>query len=90
VDAPYAAPPEKIRVATVRERYYRGFCAHNEQAKAIAADMLGRRAALLAIVDQTPELNEAARRKAANYLNGFFDKIGSPQQVTEVLATCLH
>lgn len=90
VDAPYAAPPLKIRVATVRERYYRGFCAHNEQAKAAAADMLARRAALLAIVDQTPQLSEAGRRKAANYLGDFFDKIGSPQGVTEVLATCLR
>ena len=52
--------------------------------------MLARRAALLAIVDQTPQLSEAGRRKAANYLGDFFDKIGSPQGVTEVLATCLR
>ena len=89
VDASYAVPPESIHVANVRVRRYRGFCQHNEQAQAFAASLLARRASLLAIVNQTPELSEDSRQKAASYLGDFFDEIGSPGRLTEMLKTCL-
>lgn len=90
VDAPYALPPDGIHVANVRVRRYRGFCAHNEQAQVIASEMLARRADLLGIVDKTPELSDRSREKAANYLGEFFDRIGSPQELADVMATCLR
>lgn len=89
VDAPYAVPPDGISVANVRVRRYRGFCRHNEQAQAIAASLEARRASLLAIVDRTPQLSDASRRKAASYLGDFFDQISSPAKVSEMLKTCL-
>jgi hypothetical protein len=90
VDAPYALPPDAIHVANVRVRLYRGFCAHNEQAQALAASLLARRASLLSIVDQTPQLNSASRERVASYLGEFFDKISSPAKVDEMLKTCLR
>jgi hypothetical protein len=89
VDAPYALPPDGISVANVRVRRYRGFCRHNEQAQAFAATLLPRRAALLAIVDQTPQLSDGSRKRAASYLGEFFDQIGSPAKVADMLKTCL-
>ena len=89
VDAPYALPPESVSVPNVRVRRYRGFCEHNEQARAFAASLLERRAELLGIVDQTPQLNDASREKAARYLGDFFEEISSPAKVTEMLKTCL-
>jgi hypothetical protein len=89
VDAPYAVPPDGIRVANVRVRRYRGFCQHNAQAQALASNLLPRRASLLAIVDRTPELNERYRQKADKYLGDFFDQIGSPRDFAGVLGTCL-
>jgi hypothetical protein len=89
VDAPYAVPPDGISVANVRVRRYRGFCSHNEQAKAFSASLLARRASLLAIVDRTPELSDGSRRRAADYLGEFFDQIGSPAKLSEMLKTCL-
>jgi hypothetical protein len=82
-------PPDSIRVANVRVRRYRGFCQHNEQAQAFAASLVARRASLLAIVDRTPELSDASRQKAANYLAEFFDQIGSRAKLTDMLKTCL-
>jgi hypothetical protein len=90
VDAPYAVPPDGINVANVRVRRYRGFCQHNEQAQTFAASLLARRAALLAIVDQTPQLNDNNRGRAASYLGDFFDQIGSPVKIGEMLKTCLR
>jgi len=89
VDAPYALPPDGINVANVRVRRYRGFCRHNEQAQAFAATLPARRAALLSIVDQTPQLSDGSRKRATGYLGEFFDQIGSPAKVSEMLKTCL-
>jgi len=90
VDAPYAVPPAGISVSNVRVRRYRGFCAHNEQAQAVAAGLAPRRASLLAILDQTPQLGEGYRKRADAYLGNFFDEIASPAKVAEVLKTCLR
>jgi hypothetical protein len=88
VDTPYAAPPPSVPVPSVRVRRYRGFCQHNEQAQAFAAQLSARRASLLAIVDSTPELNERSRSQADSYLGDFFDQMSSPAKVAEVLKTC--
>jgi hypothetical protein len=89
VNAPYAQPPDGIQVANVRVRRYRGFCQHNEQAQAAAADLVTRRASLLAILDQTPQLDDRSRQTADTYIGGFFDQIASPQQFADILKTCL-
>ncbi len=90
VNAPYAAPPASIPVPNVRVRRYRGFCQHNEQAQAFAAELSAHRASLLAIVDQTPELSEGSRSRADSYLGDFFDEMSSPAKVAEMLKTCLR
>lgn len=88
VDAPYAVPPDGIRVRNVRVRHYRGFCQHNEEAQAVAADMLAHRASLLAILDETPLLNQETMQQGTRFLNDFFDQIGSPMKVAELLEDC--
>jgi len=91
VDAPYALPPEKIPVGNVRRRYYRGWCIHNSQALAAAAEMRTQRAALLAVLNQIPQLEERTRQRAASYLDGFFNDIASDQQVAaKLLKTCIN
>ena len=90
VNTPYAAPPERISVPTVQVRRYRGFCQHNEQAQAFAAELLPRHAELLAILDQTPQFDERTRRTAASYMGEFFDQISTPSQVDDIMKTCLR
>jgi hypothetical protein len=90
VDAPYAAPPEQIRVKNVRQRFYQGYCRHNEQLVAAAAEMRANRPALEAVYAQVPGLEERTRRKALNFLAGFFEQIATDQAVrTNVLKTCV-
>jgi len=89
VNAPYAVPPPVVKVANVRVRRYRGFCAHNAQAQAAAADLVAHRASLLAILDQIPQLDYTPRQRASSYLGDFFDHAGSPAQVAEIVKTCL-
>jgi hypothetical protein len=89
VDAPYATPPEGIKVANVRVRLYRGFCAHTPQVQAEAADLAARRAPLLAVLDRVPQLDPKVKDKAASYLGSFFDQIAKPDDVAKLTGACL-
>ena len=90
VDAPYAVPPENSGLRNVRTRRYRGFCRYNDEAKAFAAALVPRRAALMAIIDQTPELSDRYRGRADDYLGEFFDEIANPANMDKVLSSCLR
>jgi hypothetical protein len=89
VDAPYATPPEGFKLANVRIRKYRGFCRYNDQAAGVAAEFIAQKAAILGVLDQTPQLEEGRRKKAGAYLAGFFDQIGNPQELAKVLKGCI-
>jgi hypothetical protein len=89
VDAPYATPPEGIKLANVRIRKYRGYCSHNEQAAGVAAEFIAHKTAILGVLDQTPQLDEDRRKKAGAYLANFFDQIGNPKELAKLLKGCL-
>ena len=89
VDAPYATPPAGIKLANVRVRRYRGYCAHNAQVQPTVTDFISRRAALVGALDATPQLDPKVKQKAAAYLGGFFDQLANPQDVAKLLDTCL-
>ena len=90
VDAPYAVPPDQVRVSSVRQRHYRGFCRHNAQAIAAAAEIRARRPALLAVLGQIPGLTATTLRKASAFLDKGFADIASDQAVADkLLRTCV-
>jgi hypothetical protein len=90
VDAPYAVPPEGIKVSSVKSRYYRGFCRHNAEALRAAAEIRAQGSALLAILGQIPQFKEGTRRKASAYLQRSLADIASDQAVTaNLLKTCV-
>ncbi len=90
VNVPYAAPPDGIHVSDVTERLYRGFCAHNEEARAFLTQISTRHDSLMAILDETPEMTDRTRRNAANYLGDFFKEAGSSSKVADLMKVCLH
>jgi hypothetical protein len=90
VNVPYAVPPEGIHVASVKVRRYRGFCAHNEEAKAFLAEISARRASLMAILDETPQMEDRTRRIADGYLGDFFEEAGSPSKAADFMKVCLR
>ena len=91
VEAPYAVVPEQVPVASVRTRRYRGFCLHNAEAQAAAAQFRAARPQLEAVMAGIPELERRRRERALSYLRGFFDDIATPQAVaSNLLRTCLR
>lgn len=85
VSAPYASPPPQLRVPNVRSRVFRGFCAHNNETRAAAAEFLAARPRIEAALAAIPELTERAQSRALSYLNGFFEDIATPEAVEENL-----
>ena len=75
VNAPYAIPPAKLPVRNVRQRLYRGFCAHNETVEEGRQRFLGNEQAILALVRDEPLLNSSTRKKALKFLEDFFDTL---------------
>jgi len=91
VDAPYAVPPLEVRVESVRTRRYLGFCIHNAEAQAVAAEFRAARAALLAVPASVPGLAARNRERAVAYLSRFFEDIADDGAVSSnLLARCLR
>lgn len=90
VDAPYALPPDQISVRSVRIRYYQGYCRHNAQALAAAAEFRSKRGAIEGVFAQIPGLDQRTRAKAVAYLGGFFAEIATDDSVrSNILRKCL-
>lgn len=90
VNAPYAVPPDSIRVSNVRVRRYRGFCLHNAELATEAARFLGLREQLLGEVRALPGLDGEDRADALRYLDQFFERVATPQAVAAQLQkSCL-
>lgn len=88
VDTTYAAAPEQLPIGDVRQRLFRGFCAHNEGLEPARALIRERREALYAIVEAEARLTDRNRRKAVRYLDEYFEILDSDgrfeRQVTGV------
>ena len=90
VGTPYASPPEQVPIDDVRERYYRGYCAHNAQAMQAAAAMRAARGDLLATLAAIPGLESRPKERATSYLERFFADIATDESVrAKVLKNCL-
>ena len=91
VDPRYAIPIAEVRekIAGVRTRSYLGPCRSAEEFEPTLAAFRATRAEMLALVGSIPGLDDAERRKAAEYLGEFFTVIGSKDLVRrELIDTC--
>lgn len=91
VNAPYALPPDRIPVSSVRERRYRGYCIHNAAALTAAAEFRSKRPELLGVLATIPQLGEGRRKNGAAYLEAFFRDIATDEDVSKrLLKTCIN
>ena len=90
VNAPYATPPDVLKLSSVRQRQYRGYCAHNNQLLTAAAQFRGAKPAILAAVASTPGLEQRTIRSATAYLDGFFATIATNDDVLKLAKGCVQ
>lgn len=80
VDAPYATPPPKYRLDSVRERYYRGWCENPVTTRTVLARFRAARARVLELWRTQPGLSDGTRRRALDYLEAFFEAIETEER----------
>ncbi len=80
VNAHYAAPPDKLRIRNIRQRLYRGFCAHNDSLPQAVAVFKGKKPQIMALFEKNSHLTDASRKRAIAYLEAFYRVIGDPKQ----------
>jgi hypothetical protein len=89
VNAPYAVPPDVLKIDSVTKRVYRGFCAHNTQAFEVAREMRAAQPQIIGLLAQIPGLSPKKQDSAAAFLARFFADIASDAGVgAKVLNRC--
>lgn len=90
VGAPYAIPPEGLGISNVKQRVYRGYCAHNASAIAEARRMREARPQILGVLATTPGMDARTQRGASAYLERFFADIATDADVSaKILNRCV-
>ena len=91
VSAPYATPPDELHLTSVRQRRFRGYCIHNPQIAAAAAQFRAMRPQFIATIAQTPGLVPGTQSRAIGFLDGFFNDIATDQTVSsKLLKGCIN
>ena len=90
VNAPYATPPEQLKIASVRQRQYRGYCIHNGEAYFVAGQIRTQRPQLIAAISSTPGIDPKTVSRATAFLDSSFADIASNDTMkAKVLKSCL-
>ena len=90
VNAPYASPPDELRIHSVRERKYRGYCRHNAEALTAARQFREMRPQMMAALSSVPGLEPRTAQKAIAYLDGFYAEDADDASVqARMLDRCL-
>ena len=80
VNARHAAPNPRFRLANVRQRLYRGYCANNSHLDATIKHFQERREAIFTVVNEQQELGDKERKSMLRYIERFYEIIESPRQ----------
>lgn len=89
VDASYAMPAPQLRLRSVTQRLYRGFCVPPAVLEATLAKYRANYEALLAIAGDTTHVRENDAADSVAYLEEFFDIIDDPRKLQrEIIDDC--
>lgn len=77
VDARYAKPDPSLRIRSVTQRQYRGYCIEPAALEAALARITAQRDAILAVPRSLPLLDGKQIETRARYLEGFFEEAGN-------------
>jgi hypothetical protein len=85
VDAPHAAPNPRFNLRNVKQRQYRGRCAHNDQLAGSIAQFIDKREEILAVIREVDDATERSEKTMVKYVDKFFDTISSERRVESKL-----
>jgi len=80
VNASYAAPPSHLPIRDVRFPYYTGLCHPPGVLDEAIAHAMSKREEIIELFENTKELDPKVRIKALNFVEKFFEVIGTPDK----------
>jgi hypothetical protein len=81
VDTTYSMPDKQLGIATVRDRLYRGPCRTPAEFEPFFAQFRTAKDHIMALYDALPDMTDAYRRNAKDYLEEFYRTIDRPRDV---------
>ncbi|MDX1498278.1 MAG: hypothetical protein R3176_00170 [Woeseiaceae bacterium] len=89
VNAAYAAPPDQVPILDVRQRYFYGLCQPDEVVEDAVEQIRARRGEILALFENSAELDDRSRTKSIGYIEDFYAILDNPARFArEVTARC--
>lgn len=85
-DTHYAAPPKNLRVRTVKQRLFRGFCDHNDQIPATVKQYQLLRGEFEELIRSEPRLDAREKKKALDYVGDFYEVLDSEKAMDRRLS----
>jgi hypothetical protein len=85
VNAHYAAPPAGLKVRSVTQRLYRGFCAHNDSVAPALEEFRALRPEFDALLENEPRLDRGNRKRSLNFIGDFYEELETPKDIQRKL-----
>jgi len=85
VAAPYASPNPKLRLSSVQERLYRGFCVNNELLPATLEEFQAKREDIETLIRGQAELSRSKRKEMLGFINDFYRTTARTKSVDRYL-----
>jgi hypothetical protein len=86
VNAPYAEPNPKLGISSVRVRFYRGRCDNNELLPGTVAYIKEHETEILGLARELDGFEENYQQDVIRYLNVYFERVSTPQNIERYLA----
>jgi len=89
VNAPYAAPPERLQIRSVRSRYFNGLCQRREVLDQAIAEIQSKRDEITALFENATELSANRRKRTLLFINQYFEILNNPEMLEEeIIGRC--
>ncbi len=89
VNAPYALPNSSLRLKSVKDRLYRGFCQNNSLLPDTLELFRAKRSAIESLIKGQPGLAASARRSILKYVEDFFRAVSKERSLNRrFIAKC--
>ena len=81
VDSPYASPNPELKINSVTDRLYRGYCDYNDSLEDSVDRIAGKRNAIVNLLQGQEGLRKGATRRTLRFIDRFYDRVSSPSSI---------
>ncbi|MGI9324049.1 MAG: hypothetical protein ACR2PZ_02440 [Pseudomonadales bacterium] len=87
---PYATTSERLRIKSVAQRIYRGYCQHNASIAASMALFVDKRGAIEELFQTYPGISKSERKRVLKFVARFFERYATPEgQKQHITQRCM-